>query len=106
MRYKTIALELIQEQPEIYEQLRQERTLLKTLNRYAADLKASHHAWTEQLRQAKPGSDPSQTASEALEMALHDLQARLSSASPPSDAVEPPSLDAAMNFLRRHTPPA
>ena len=69
------------------------------------ELKASHEAWKEQLSQARPGSDPSQIASEAMELAMQDLRDRLPSASP-RDETEPMSLDAAMNFLRRHTPPA
>ena len=59
----------------------------------------------DQLSQAKPGSDPSQIASEALELAMEDLRDDLPSASQASEA-EPLSLDAAMNFLRRHSPPA
>ena len=55
------------------------------------------------LCQARPGSDPSQIASEALEMALKELEDRLPSASPQNDH-EPLSLDAAMAFIRRHTP--
>ena len=53
----------------------------------------------------QPSSDPHQIASEALEMALQELADRLPSESPP-DANETLSLDAAMAFLRRHTPPA
>ena len=104
-QYKTIALELIQEQPELHEQLRSSKTLLPAMDAYAIELKASHEAWKDQLSQAKPGSDPSQIASEALELAIQDLRDRLPSASP-RDEAEPLSLDAAMSFLRRHTPPA
>ena len=40
------------------------------MDAYATELKASHEAWKEQLSQARPGSDPSQIASEALELAI------------------------------------
>ena len=40
------------------------------MDAYAIDLKASHEAWKEQLSQARPGSDPSQIASEAMELAI------------------------------------
>ena len=102
MQYKTIILELLQQRPEMHDQLRKERKLLPTLELYAKELKTSHEAWKELLSQARPGSDPSQIASEALEMALKELEDRLPSASPPDDN-EPLSLDAAMAFIRRHT---
>jgi hypothetical protein len=102
MQYKTIALELIREQPALYEQLRSSKRLLPAIDTYALELKDSHEAWKDQLGQANPASDPRQIASEAMELAIQDLQHRLPSASPVDEA-EPLSLDAAMNFLR-HSP--
>jgi hypothetical protein len=84
------------------EQLRLTRRLLPTLETCARELKASHETWKETLAQAKPGSDQSQIASEALEMALRELEDRLPSVSAPDDR-EPLSLDKAMAFVRRHT---
>ncbi len=104
MQYKTIVLELLQQQPEIHERLRLTRRLRPTLETCAKELKASHEAWKETLSQAKPGSDPSQIASEALEMALKELEHRLPSASHQEDN-EALSLDAAMAHLGRHTSP-
>ena len=101
MQYKTIILELLQQRPEMHEQLRKERKLLPALELYARELKTSHEAWKERLSQTMPGSDPSQIASEAMEMALKDLEDRLPSASPQES--ETLSLDAAMAFIRRHT---
>ena len=74
MQYKTIVLALLEQQPEILEQLRSQQALLPTLERYSTDLKASHDAWKLQLSHAKPDSDPSQIASEALEVALQELK--------------------------------
>jgi hypothetical protein len=105
MQYKTIVLQLLQQRPEIYDQLRQHRMLLSTLEVLARELKDRHDAWKDLLSQAKPGSDPSQIASEALEMALQGLEGFLPSESPP-DENDPLSLEAAMAFIRRHTPPA
>ena len=105
MLYKTIVLELLQNRPKLYHQLRSQRMLLPTMERYASELKASHEAWKERLTQAKPGSDPSQIASEAMEFALQELENYLPTESPPDDN-EPISLDAAMAYLRRHSPPA
>jgi len=105
MQYKTIVLELLQERQELHDQLRKNRKLLATVNLYAGQLKTSHESWKAQLTQAKQGSDPSQVASEALEIALKELEERLPSRSPPNGD-ESISLDEAMTFLRRHTPPA
>jgi len=101
MQYKTIVLELLKERTEFHEQLRLTRKLLPALETYAQELKTSHEAWKEVLTQARPDSDPSQIASEALEMALKDLEDRLPSGSP--DDNQPLSLDGAMAFIRRHT---
>jgi hypothetical protein len=97
--YKTIALGLIEEQPPLYERLRQIRTLPATLDQLATLLKTSHEEWMEQLSQSRPGSDPRMIASEALEIASKELEERLASESK-ADEAEPLSLDAAMTFLR------
>jgi hypothetical protein len=104
MQYKTMALELLQERPEIYNQLRKERRLLTALERYAGQLKSSHEAWTGRLSRARPGSDPSQIASEALEIALQELEACLTSPSPAGEG-KPTPRDAATAFTRGRKPP-
>jgi hypothetical protein len=106
MMYKTIVLQLLQDRPEMHEQLRKKRKLLATVELCGQELKRMHEAWKDVLSQARPGSDPSQIASEALELALEDLVNCLDSESPP-DENEPMSLDGAMAFIRRrrHTPP-
>jgi hypothetical protein len=104
MLYKTMTLELIQERPELYEKLRSSKMLLTTMDSYAVELKAFHEKWKEQLSRVNPGSDPRQIASEALELAVAELRNRLPSESP-LDEAEPLSLDAAMNSIRRHSPP-
>jgi hypothetical protein len=105
MHYKTIMLEMLLQHPEIAEPLRQSRTMMPALESYSAQLKNRHEAWMEQLAEAKPRSDPIQRASEALEMALQEMENHLLCAWPP-DGAEPLSLDAAMAFIKRHTPPA
>jgi hypothetical protein len=105
MQYKTICLELLQQRPQLHDRLRKHRMLLPTLELYASQLKASHQKWKELLSQANPGSDAMQIACEALEIVLKELQDRLPSASPPDES-EPLSPDAAMAYLRPHTPPA
>jgi hypothetical protein len=102
MQYKTIVLELLQQRPQMHEQLRKERKLLTTMEFYAKELKESHEAWEETLGQQRPGSDQIQIRSEALELALKELEDRLPSASETGEE-EAISLDEAMAYLRNHT---
>ncbi len=103
MQYMTIVLELLQQQTELHEQLRITHTLLPTLETLALELRASHHSWKESLSLARPASDPIQVASEALEIAVQELETRLRSASP-RDASEAFSLDQAMAYIHSPTP--
>jgi hypothetical protein len=102
MQYKTIVLELLKERTELHEQLRLTRRLLPTMETCARELKASHETWMETLAQSNPSSDPSQISSEAMELALRELEERLPSVHPQEDG-EPLSLDQAMAFVRSHT---
>jgi hypothetical protein len=86
MQYKNMILELLKQRPEMHDQLRKERKLLPTMELYARELKTSHEAWKELLTQLRPASDPSQIASEALEMALKEQQDRLPPESPQRDS--------------------
>jgi chromosome segregation ATPase len=106
MHYKTICLELLKDQyPTLHENLRQQRMLLQAVTDYASALKSRHDHWKTEFRQANPDRDPAQISSEALEMAIEDLQASLPPESS-TDETETLSLDPAMDFIRRHTPPA
>ena len=103
MQYKTIVLELLTQRTELHEQLRLTRRLLATVETCARQLKESHEAWKTTLARSHPGSDPSQVSSEAMELALKELEDRLPAESP-RDEAEPLSLDAAMAFVREATP--
>jgi hypothetical protein len=100
MQYKTIVHELLQRQTELHENLRLTRRLLPTIEAQARELKASHEHWKATLGQSKPGSDPSQIASEALEMAVKELEDRLQTGLHDPEAL---SLDAAVAFVRNPT---
>ena len=108
MQYKTIMLELLQQRPQMHEELRQSRKMLETVERYANELRDSHLALAETLSKARPDSDPSQIKSEALEIAIQQMQERLdaNTATSEESGGEGPTLDGAMAYLRRHTPPA
>ena len=101
MQYKTIVHELLLARTELHEQLRLTRRLKPTLETCAKELKESHEAWMERLSLDKPDSDQSQIASEALELALKELEDRLPSGQP--DENEPLSLDQAMVYVKTHT---
>jgi hypothetical protein len=102
MQYKSIVLEMLKQRPQLHERLRQERRLLHALDFLSRELKASHEAQKAILSRARPGSHPQQIASEALELALRELEASLPPASPPDES-ETFCLDEAMAFLR-HKP--
>ncbi len=105
MQYKTILLALLQERQELHERLRQERRLLPALNLYANELRTCHLAWKERLAAARPASADSQIASEALELALQELEERLPAASPTEECPRP-SVAEAMAYLRSRMPTA
>jgi hypothetical protein len=99
MHYKTIVLELLQDRPRLRDRLQKERRMLRTVEQYAQELKTSHQAWQERLSQARPGSDRAQIASEAIELAIAELQERLPSESEAHEGTF--SLHAAMAQLKQ-----
>jgi hypothetical protein len=102
MQYKTIVLEFLQQQKELHEQLRLTRRLLPMMEALAKDLKARHETWKQELQILRPGSDPIQISSEAMEMALQELESRLSYGSLQEDP-DPLSLDQAMAYIQEHS---
>ena len=104
MHYKTIVHELLLQRPQMQEHLRKEHKLLTALEFYAQELKDSHEAWKELLTPLRPGNNPDQISSEAMELAVKELEDRLPAASHQSDN-EAFSLDAAIAYLRKHMSP-
>jgi hypothetical protein len=100
--YKTIVLELLKDRPALHEQLRLSGTLLPTMEQLAVAFRACHLNRMKELAEARPGSESLQLSSEALELALKELQDSLPPESPASD--ETFRLDQAMQFLQRHMP--
>jgi hypothetical protein len=98
MQYKTIVLEMLKERAELHEQLRQTRRLLPAMEAYAKELKASHERWMETLSGARPGSHSSQISSEAMELAINELEGHLPPVSP-QDESGLPTLEQAMASL-------
>jgi len=102
MQYKTIILQLLEQNPQLRDQLKKDRQMLPTMERYARELKTRHEAWKETLTQTMPGSDEIQIASAALEIALKEVEDRLPSGSHPDDK-ELLTLDEAMAFIQGRT---
>ena len=102
MQYKTIIRELLQQRPEMREQLKKSRNLLPATELYARELKRSHEGWKELLCQLRPGSETSRITSDALDVAIRELEDHLPSGSP-MDEKEALSLEEAMMFLRNRT---
>lgn len=105
MQYKTIALELLERHPELHHRLRASRILLQTVELSARELKASHEAWKERLSRASPTRSEGQVASESLELALRELEELLAQIFP-VEGTEPPSLSAAIAYVRGRSRPA
>jgi hypothetical protein len=103
MQHKTIVLGLLEQRPALHSRLQKERLLLQAMETYSTLLSGRHLAWKQRLARARPGSDPAQIASEAMELAISELEGCLPPASP-SDDSEALSLDQAMAYIRRHTP--
>jgi hypothetical protein len=102
MQYQPIVQGLLEQQTQLHEKLRLTRRLLPTIKACAKELKASHEEWTETLSQARPDSNPMQIESEALEIAVKEMEDRLQNESQVSDQ-EGLSLDAAMAFIKGPT---
>ncbi len=99
MQYKTIVLEMLKERTELHEQLRLTRRLLPTMEACARRLKESHERWITTLVDSEPEGDASQISSQALELAVKELEDRLPAVSPEAQT-EPLSLDKAIAFIQ------
>ena len=101
MQYKTIVMEMLEFRTQIRDRLAQEENLLEALDRLALELKALHENYQEYLAHSRTDSHPTLISSEALEMALQELEDRLLATSP-VDEPETCSLSGAIAFLRNH----
>ena len=103
MHYKTILMGLLEQYPELQNELRAKRLLLTSLNSYARELRTSHKAWKECLHRIWPDKSESAIASDALEIALREMEHSLLTKTQPEDCSQL-SLKDAMAFIRGHGP--
>jgi hypothetical protein len=105
-QYQTLALQFIREFPGTHYPLKDKKMLQATVEKEAEELASCHKFWIDSLSLTQPDSDPISIESAALELALKELEDRLRAELPKDDQEEPLSLEGAMAFLRRATPPA
>ena len=77
MHYKTIVLELLQQQPALHEELRSSNCLLSAMNQLAVLLRDLHHQTLADLRRLRSSESQPLLSSEAMELATHQLQQSL-----------------------------
>ena len=104
MQYKTIVMELLEQNPELYNQLMQNRRLLETIDAMALELKLRHEQTIAELSEQQPDVTYSVICSQATEIVIAELQQRLA---PTSDheTDEMMSLDQIMASVMLHSPP-
>ncbi len=90
MQYQSLALGLIESQPALHRRLQRSRRLVEVMESHALDLKASHLAWIDRLAERRPGDDPQSRKSQALELALADLEERFAQEASPSGSADAP----------------
>ena len=103
MHYKTIVLELLKQQPEMYGELIRSNSLISTLNQLASQLRESHLTILDQLTQKEPNQSQLLLKSEAMEIAVSQLQESLQTI-PQSESAGALSLEGAMAYIKQHTP--
>jgi hypothetical protein len=88
MMYKSLTLEMISLYPILREQLRISRQLLRAVDQWALELKQHHQAIEQSLLFSRPTSTREQICSEALEIALAQLQESLASLTDETHALD------------------
>jgi predicted nuclease with TOPRIM domain len=101
-QYKTLTLQLIRQYPGIHYPLKEKKKLLETVEKEAKLLAKRHKSWQDQLSQAIPECGSIQIELAALELAMKELENRLTGL--PDLLDQELILDAAIAFLRT-TPP-
>jgi len=90
VQYLTILLELLEQHPQLHEQLKQRKNVLAWLEKTALQFKTRHEWWCEAFSKQNPGSTVSQFRSEALELALQEMEEDLPTEFHPSDETDTP----------------
>lgn len=105
MQYKTIVMELLEQNSELHNHLKQNRILLETIDVMALELKSSHEQTITELAAQQPDVPYSVICSQATEIAIVELQQRLAPTSD-DETGEAMSLDQIMAQIILHSPRA
>lgn len=76
MKYKSIILTLIEQNPQLHAGLKSSRSLLATVEREARAFKEQHEAFLAELTDREPKAAVGALSSQAFEMALADIESR------------------------------
>lgn len=82
MQYKTIILELIRQNEPLHDRLCSQRNLLATVDRLAAQLKADHETYLNQMVTQEPAASRPAVSQQAFEMAIKEVQEQLTAMTP------------------------
>ncbi|MFN8707414.1 MAG: hypothetical protein ACK526_13510 [Planctomyces sp.] len=74
MHYKTIVMELINDQPELLSTLRESRTLLPSIERWAVLLRSQHLALIDEYLRQTSGVTANEVSSQAMEVAVEQIR--------------------------------
>lgn len=74
MRYKTIVLELLQQNPSLHDELKASGSLLSTMERMAVALREDHLQLLETLRAQHPTDSEILLRSQAMELVVEQLR--------------------------------
>lgn len=77
MKYKSIILTLIEQNPQLHAELKSSRSLLATVEREARAFKDQHEGYLADLTNQAPEAAVGALSSQAFEVALADMESRL-----------------------------
>lgn len=101
MQYKTIMLELLQQNPSLHDRLQKTGQLFSTMETYTRQLKVRHELWKASLAEQNPALGAIEISAAALEIAVQEIEQALRTEYP-GNAGEPHSVAAAIDFVRVH----
>lgn len=103
MQYKTIILELIQQNEPLHDRLRSQRNLLATVDRLAAQLKADHETYLNEMTMQEPAASRPAVSQQAFEMAIKEAEEQLMAMTPAEVAV-PGAVSTSLGSGRKTSP--
>ena len=88
MQYKTIILELIRQNEPLHDRLRSNRSLLASADWLAAQLKADHETYLNEITMQEPTASRPAVTQQAFEMAIKEVEEQLMAMTPAEVTVQ------------------